>query len=185
MDLRRLAEMNDFISETDHQQPPESQAQRSTVVAVAAFLDAFQKVADLATNSRGSTRVRRRERSLCRSGLERVQTGGDADVLLAHYTRFISTRSFRERGNTREVQRRGGGVAQCSSELLRLIVWCHQTSSQSELLSTCCGNKHLAQVVSATTPPRQEAAQEGGHVTAPSPSVRESECEMPSGSWEL
>uniref|UniRef100_A0A3Q2UDP4 IMD domain-containing protein n=1 Tax=Fundulus heteroclitus TaxID=8078 RepID=A0A3Q2UDP4_FUNHE len=29
---------------------------RTTVVAVAAFLDAFQKVADLATNSRGGTR---------------------------------------------------------------------------------------------------------------------------------
>ncbi|XP_053302413.1 protein MTSS 1 isoform X2 [Pleuronectes platessa] len=43
---------DDFISKASKLQ---SQL-RSTVVAVAAFLDAFQKVADLATNSRGGTR---------------------------------------------------------------------------------------------------------------------------------
>ncbi|XP_005752095.1 metastasis suppressor protein 1 isoform X3 [Pundamilia nyererei] len=43
---------DDFISKANKLQ---SQL-RTTVVAVAAFLDAFQKVADLATNSRGGTR---------------------------------------------------------------------------------------------------------------------------------
>lgn len=33
---------------------PSAVSDRMTVVAVAAFLDAFQKVADLATNSRGN-----------------------------------------------------------------------------------------------------------------------------------
>ncbi|XP_031734355.1 protein MTSS 1-like [Anarrhichthys ocellatus] len=44
---------DDFISKASKLQ---SQL-RTTVVAVAAFLDAFQKVADMATNSRGSVCV--------------------------------------------------------------------------------------------------------------------------------